>query len=67
MEELQIVNLENTDISKWNFEQIRSQLEKGLSNYKGVVYTDDSIKTAKEDRSELNRAKKNNRFGKKDL
>lgn len=58
MEELQIVKYENTDISTWNIDQIKEQLAKELEYYTDVVYTDDSFKSAKEDRAVLNKAKK---------
>ena len=57
MQELQIVSLENTDIVGWDFEQIKSQLEQRLEYYKNLVYTEDDIKSAKNDRSDLNKAK----------
>jgi hypothetical protein len=37
---------------------LKSQLERKLAYYKGMVYTDDSIKSAKDDRATLNKAKK---------
>ena len=58
MEELQIVNLENTDIAHWDMAMLKAQLEQRLAYYKGMVYTDDSIKSAKDDRTTLNKAKK---------
>lgn len=58
MEDLQIVNLENTDIGGWNLALLKTQLEQRLAYYKGMVYTDDSIKSAKDDRTTLNKAKK---------
>ena len=58
MEELQIVNLENTDIAHWDMAMLKAELEQRLAYYKGMVYTDDSIKSAKDDRTTLNKAKK---------
>ena len=58
MSELQIVKLENTDISGWNFETLRAELQRGLDAYAGRVYTEETIKDAKEDRSTLNKVKK---------
>lgn len=58
MDELQIVNLEQTEITSWDFDQINEELAKALSVYKGIVYTDESIKSAKEDKATLNKAKK---------
>lgn len=58
MNDLQIINLENTDISGWDFVRLRAELQRGLNAYSGLVYTDDSIKAAKNDRTTLNKVKK---------
>ena len=58
MEELQLVSLEQTDITAWNFEELKRELSKALSVYKTTVYTDDTIKLAKDDRAKLAKAKK---------
>ena len=58
MNDLQVINLENTDISRWDFERIRSELQRNLDLYTGIVYDDASIKEAKNDRSTLNKTKK---------
>lgn len=58
MEELQVMQLENTEIASWDFEKIKGQIQDRLDVYKNIVYTDDNIKSAKEDRSTLNKAKK---------
>lgn len=58
MNELQIVNLEQTDISTWNFDQIKEELSRVLAVYKTTVYTDETIKSAKQDKSTLAKAKK---------
>lgn len=58
MNELQIINLDSTDISTWNFPAIKAELQKYLSEYEGLVYTDETIKDAKKDKAELNKAKK---------
>ena len=58
MNDLQIISLENTDISSWDFDRIRQELQKGLDTYAGLVYTDDSIKDAKNDRASLGKIKK---------
>ena len=50
MNELQIISLENSDISTWDFPAIKAELERHLSDYAGIVYTDDTIKDAKKDR-----------------
>lgn len=58
MEDMQIIRLEGTEITSWDYEQIRTALQRGLDQYAGVIYTDDTIKTAKDDRSTLNKVKK---------
>ena len=58
MNELQIVNLENTEITTWNFPMMKAELQRGLDTYAGIVYTDDSIKDAKNDRATLNKLRK---------
>lgn len=58
MEELQLVSLEQTDITAWNFEALKEELSRALSVYKTTVYTDDTIKLAKDDKAKLAKAKK---------
>lgn len=58
MNELQIVKLESIDIVQWDFVKIREELEKALSVYKTMVYTDDTIKSAKDDKAQLAKVKK---------
>ena len=58
MNELQVINLDNTDISAWDFPALKAELQAYLSEYAGLVYTDETIKDAKKDRSTLNKAKK---------
>ena len=58
MNELQIVKLDNTDITMWDFPALKAELQASLSNFDGLVYTDNSIKDAKKDRTTLNKAKK---------
>ena len=55
MNDLQLIHLENTDISAWDFARLRFELQKGLDSYSGIVYTDDTIKDAKNDRAILNK------------
>ena len=40
MNDLQIIRLENTDISVWDFSMLRAELQRGLDSYAGLVYTD---------------------------
>ena len=58
MNEYQLAVFENTDITAWDFDTIRASLRRGLDTYAGMVYTDDSIKDAKNDRAALNKVKK---------
>ena len=58
MNELQIVNLEHSDITTWDFDGLREELSRALSVYKTTVYTDDTIKMAKDDKAKLAKAKK---------
>lgn len=57
MNELQVISLDNTDISTWNFATLKAELQAYLSDYEGLVYTDDTIKDAKKERMTLNKAK----------
>ena len=58
MNELQIVSLEKTEISSWDFESIKEELAQALSVYKNMVYTDESIRSAKDDKAVLAKVKK---------
>ena len=58
MNELQIVDLEQKDITTWDFARIKSELESALAIYKTSVYTDETIKSAKDDKATLAKAKK---------
>lgn len=40
---------------KWNYGEVKQWVEDGLANYKGIVYTADTITQAKKDRANLNR------------
>lgn len=55
MNELQIIRLENTDISGWDFATLRAELQSQLDFYANLVYTDDTIKDVKKDRTTLNK------------
>ena len=58
MNDLQIIRLESTDISGWDFSMLKAELQRGLDFYAGLVYTDENIKDAKNDRTTLNKVKK---------
>ncbi|MEE1037970.1 MAG: DUF1351 domain-containing protein, partial [Eubacterium sp.] len=57
MNELKVMNLDNTDISTWDFPSLKTELQAYLSEYEGLVYTDETIKDAKKDRATLKKAK----------
>ena len=46
MNELQIMNLAEADVSTWDFELIKAELRQQLSLYASLVYTDETIKDA---------------------
>lgn len=39
----------------WNYEELKQQLDAGLANYKGLVYSADQVAEAKKDRARLNK------------
>lgn len=43
---------------RFNFEELKTQIAEKTEHYTKIVYTDDNIKAAKEDRADLNRLKK---------
>ena len=43
MNELQVISLDNTDISTWDFPALKAELQAVLSDYDGLVYTDETI------------------------
>jgi len=58
MTEFPIAILEGNAITDWNFEEIKGQLSLILDEYRNIVYTDDTIKEAKEDKAKMAKAKK---------
>ena len=40
---------------QWNYDEVKQWIEDGLANYKGIVYTADTITQAKKDRANLNK------------
>ena len=40
---------------QWNYDEVKKWIEDGLVNYKGVVYTPDTVTQAKKDRAALNK------------
>ena len=41
-------------VIKWNKEELEAAVRQKIASYKNVVYTEDNMKQAKEDRAELN-------------
>ena len=58
METLQIVSFENTEVSSWDFAMLKAELQHQLDKYAGTIYTDETVKEAKNDRATLNKVKK---------
>ncbi|MCR4717752.1 MAG: DUF1351 domain-containing protein [Lachnospiraceae bacterium] len=58
MNELRIADLEKKDITTWDFARIKGELESALAIYDNAVYTDATIKSAKDDKATLAKAKK---------
>ena len=58
MNELQIIKFDNTDITMWDFPALKAELLASMSDFDGLVYTDNTIKDAKKDRTTLSKAKK---------
>lgn len=53
--ELKINAMETTNAINFNFEELKNEITTKSELYKNMVYTDDTIKTAKEDRASLNK------------
>lgn len=58
MDEMQLTKLDGSTIAAWNFSALKAELTTKLEEYKNLAYTDDAIKEAKSDRTELNKLKK---------
>lgn len=66
MEQPQVINslklvinpLQKMEAIKFNYEELKGGLTASLQKYKNLVYTDDNIKEAKDDRATLNALKK---------
>lgn len=59
--ELKLINPDESGFLQhieWNSEEIRKQVEMMMSAYTDVVYTEDTMKSAKDDRATLNKFKK---------
>lgn len=59
MDELTILTRQEPGIAEFNnFEEIKDYLDARLEVYRNLVYSEDSLKTAKEDKATLNKLKK---------
>lgn len=58
METLQIASFENTEVSSWDFTMLKAELQYQVDKYAGIIYTDETVKEAKNDRATLNKVKK---------
>lgn len=56
--ELKIKPIDKIKAVEFNFEELKKGLALKLKEYKGLIYTEQSIASAKEDRANLNRLKK---------
>lgn len=56
--ELKVNEYKLPDAISFNFEELKTQIAAKTEQYTKIVYTDDNIKAAKEDRADLNRLKK---------
>lgn len=59
--EFRLINPSETGFLKhieWNSEEIKDRVREMMESYKGVVYTEDTMKAAKDDRATLNKLKK---------
>ena len=59
--EFRLINPNETGFLKhieWNSEEIKGRVREMMESYKGVVYTEDTMKAAKDDRAALNKLKK---------
>ena len=58
METIQLVTLGNTEVSSWDFTMLKAELQYQVDKYAGIIYTDETVKEAKNDRATLNKVKK---------
>lgn len=56
--ELRVKDYQLPEAIQFNFEELKTQIAEKTEQYTKIVYTDENIKKAKEDRADLNRLKK---------
>ena len=54
----ELVPVNNQELTTWDFEQMKSELQTLVDSYTNIAYTEDSIKDAKKDKASLNKIKK---------
>ena len=54
----EIIISTGNDVTKWDFPAIKAELERRLADYADLVYTDESIGAAKDDRATLRKVKR---------
>ena len=57
MDENGLIIFEKDSIADWDFDTYTAKLDQALSVYDSVIYTDESMKTAKDDRAQLKKYK----------
>ena len=57
MQGFQLTVYESTPITAWDFDSLKAQMEQALSYFDGLVYTDESIKSAKDNKARLKKVK----------
>lgn len=58
MLELQLMNIEQMQMTDADFENVKARLQCALAQYENKVYSDENIREAKDDRAKCNKAKK---------
>ena len=54
----ELVPVNNQELTTWDFEQMKSELQTLVDSYTNIAYTEDSIKDAQKDKASLNKIKK---------
>ena len=68
MIEFKIVSPQNfVKIIEFNYEELKNWITEQVEQYKGLAYTDETIKNAKEDRAKLNKFKESIDNARKDV
>lgn len=57
-EQFEVIVQQQVGMVEWNFEQLKNALSEKMKEYDGLVYTEDDVKTAKNDLASLRKLKK---------